>query len=1025
MLHTWLLNENEVWIHSNDLLCNKSQSSTKTTSALLSTLSTSFKDIVTYDNLTEEEALDTIGYFLYEHNDQIHAQLLDSLVKNNLIKPAPNPRKLVINKQISVRGVFTPLTQCYSPLCHPNNVTCYSALCPNRSTSGPLRLVQSDNDDCNVQLPKDWIRSIPAYIIESTSKKELKRQAGIAELLLTEQNYCHDLDILHQVYAIPLLKSDDIITDPIRRKRFYQNVFGNYLDITRKHRLFYNTLITHRETSFFIGRIGPVVMQHVSSLIEPYIQYISNHVKALYCITLEKQINPQFTLFLDTQNADKSTRRLGLQHYLTRPTLWLGRLKLLVNAILKNTEEDSDQLALETALAILHDTLCRMNNSAYVDHKALRLEELLSSIYVPTNHSSDLKLLTIPEDSSLIQEDTVYLARSTHPLQPSLCHVFLFSHSLVLTHSRIQNNKTEYLIIPGSLIPLQMLVIDTSTTTSLIRRLSFASTSMVSTPYHLINSLRRQKAEETNTNAISANIPSLSSSSSSANSTPPNYKPRLFLSNQIRARFMRLKNSFRKKFTQSAPTSPTLQTPVSSSTVRRESAPAMLISHSSTVKVSRKKSLVNRSKTTLTKAGSYQQRRATIKLNHMAYPENAFQLQFNSIASRERWEIILRETRANRFREVPPLFEMKPISRSLTLPIHTAFNFLPTEESIDTKPTTVYGRIRCAYAFAYKTKDLIVLGTQWGVWIGPQDGTETFRFALPVYDVRKLAVLDDKLIMLGQYEYPTDLIAYDLESIIHSPSQTMKLPSSSPVIPSDNLCMIKREIVICFTVGTLLNRSVVVYITRKAQKISLVLVVPKEFSDPSLRLQEHWFQKYKTEYDLGLKDADDVQIIDGVIVVRSEKYGVESIDQMMLAQPIDSPDDLNKPIQSFSMASPISDLVSFNDPTTGSVKTAISSPNQAYLMLLDQKRIYSAEESVKFQSCVSNIRIVHPYIIGFSPSFIEIRHLETGELMQMIDGYRIQYLSSVDTSSSPQPLFFSMKESSNSKTTFVYRLQLT
>lgn len=385
---------------------------------------------------------------------------------------------------------------------------------------------------------------------------------------MTEQNYRHDLELLHEIYAVPLLESDAI--NASRRQRFYNNVFGNYLDVSHIHHSFCNQF---RQSGYFIGRVGTIIMQHVTNLIDPYIQYASNHIKAIYCMTIEQKYNPLFAKFLATQNALKCTRRLGLRHYLTSPTLWIGKLKLMVDAILKNTVDDADQLSLKASLAILHDTLCRMNTCANLSPEEFRFEELSTSIYCTVPGHPNSRLLDIPDNTVLIREEALWLARSTHPLLPSICHVFLFSHALVLTHPRVLNGRTEYHVVTS--IPVQLLSLDTLNT-SMIRRLSFASTSMVSTPIHLINSLRRQR---------------------SVNSEGGGDKK-----NRIKNKLFRLRWG----------------TPVS--VTRRDSAPALLYKSTSQVPI-----------------------RRTLRISHMAYPDNAYKLEFLSRSDRLIWQNVIQE----------------------------------------------------------------------------------------------------------------------------------------------------------------------------------------------------------------------------------------------------------------------------------------------------------------------------------------------------------------------------------------------
>lgn len=640
-----------------------------------------------------------------------------------------NASQLKINYNRTASGIFLPLTKCYSPSCQPNDVSCYSSLCPNKRMSSLLHIYneQQQQQPEEQVSQKDWISTIPHHIRDSINRKELKRQAGIAELLSTEQNYCQDLDILHRIYAIPLLESTEIIVNPSRRQRFYNNVFGNYLDITHLHHSFYQRLVSHnRHSGFFIGRVGTIIMQHVTNLIEPYIQYASNHVKAIYCMTIEHKNNPQFALFLESQNAKKCTRRLGLRHYLTSPTLWIGKLKLLIEAILKNTVDDADQLSLKATLAILHDTLCRMNSSATANSSPedFRFEELSTSIYY--GQQAELQLLSLPDDCMLLKEEAIWLARSTHPLQPSLCHLLLFSHALILTHPRVTNGRTEYIIIQS--IPIQLLMID-SNASSMIRRISFASTSMVSTPLHLISNLRRQKSinSEASYSTDSADsiesIAKRSTMLSRSNTTGgtaathqkhihtvtlSDRKNRVILPFQIKTKLAKLKNNFRWSTSFSVPASPTtIEEPNEVSVTRRDSAPALLLSKSreepletySTLDQQKKQQEQQQSRQ------QQQQQRRTLKISHMAYPENSFKLEFISRSDRLVWENLIRNT-ALAIEKENEVFKKKLIFKSLSVTplgtqqrtVNTTFNGNNSSNAHSTHVTSI-ARIKCAYAF--------------------------------------------------------------------------------------------------------------------------------------------------------------------------------------------------------------------------------------------------------------------------------------------------------------------------------------
>jgi hypothetical protein len=287
----------------------------------------------------------------------------------------------------------------------------------------------------------------------------------------------------------------------------------------------------------------------------------------------------------------------------------------MIEAILKNTVDDADQLALNTSISILHDTLCRMNHSATmnISSQDLRYEELSTSIHYHTA-SGNVQTLSLPDGCTLVREEAIWLARSTHPLQPLLCHLFLFSHALILTHPRVHHDRTEYLVIPGSPIPIQFLVIGSNTSSSMIRRLSFASTSMVSTPIFLLNNIRRQK---------SINSTHSADSGYHSQTSPTTIKTKL--------------QKFTSKWTAVSP---------EVSVTRRDSAPALLYGEDQLKK--------------------QQQQRRTLKIHHSAFPENGFKLEFLSRSDRLVWETLLKNVVGTMENE-EKVFVMKPLFKMNTV----------------------------------------------------------------------------------------------------------------------------------------------------------------------------------------------------------------------------------------------------------------------------------------------------------------------------------------------------------------------
>lgn len=314
-------------------------------------------------------------------------------------------------------------------------------------------------------------------------------------MLASEQQYCNDLDILRDVYAQPLLNSSTAIED-LRRQRFHDIVFGNYDTIAELHRRGCAELMSHRQAHLlFVDRVGTIILRHVSRLMEPYLLYAANHVKAAYVVSVEANRSPAFARFLETQNSAVSTRRLGLRHYLTLPTLRIGKFRLLIKNIQKYTADDGDQLALSAALAELRDILTRMNEATHRAEIETRLLQIASSLTIPAHIPATLRQI-LPDHASLLHEGRLFLAQSSHSFIMAPCHIFLFSHLLVVTRPRVSADKHEEYIVAGKPIPLPMLHIG-GTPRSFIRHLSsrVSSTLIASTSSN--SNLLKRRSEDT------------------------------------------------------------------------------------------------------------------------------------------------------------------------------------------------------------------------------------------------------------------------------------------------------------------------------------------------------------------------------------------------------------------------------------------------------------------------------------------------------------------------------------------------
>lgn len=144
-----------------------------------------------------------------------------------------------------VNGVFTLLTECYSPTCNRESL-CYSIACPRRLEQqarlnmNPLPVLRSSasksslhGDDDGDDNQKLWINMVPKEISDNVDDKEKKRQEIIFEIMYTERDFVKDLEYLRDFWMRPLRSAANSPIPEHRREKFIRTVFGNCLDVLK------------------------------------------------------------------------------------------------------------------------------------------------------------------------------------------------------------------------------------------------------------------------------------------------------------------------------------------------------------------------------------------------------------------------------------------------------------------------------------------------------------------------------------------------------------------------------------------------------------------------------------------------------------------------------------------------------------------------------------------------------------------------------------------------------------------------
>ena len=372
-------------------------------------------------------------------------------------------RETVIEDPSSnVNGVFTLLTECYSPTCTKDKL-CYSIACPRRLEQQsrlnlkPLpglrrepssaSLHADDNDE-----QKLWINTVSKEVADSVTEREKKRQEVISEIMYTERDFVKDLEYLRDFWVRPLRTTNPVIQPEQRREKFIRVVFSNFTEILGNNAKFAEALTRRQQESPVVSTVGDIFLAYVPRF-DPFINYGANQLFGKYEFERERSSNPSFSRFVDETERLKESRKLELNGYLTKPTTRLARYPLLLDNVLKYTADDnSDKTDITKAVSMIKGYLDKVNYESGRAENQFNLMNLNSALKFAQGEYMDLKLTE--EGRQMIFKGPLKKA----PADSTEIMVYLFDHAILFAKQK-NANKREELKVYKRPIPLELLVI--------------------------------------------------------------------------------------------------------------------------------------------------------------------------------------------------------------------------------------------------------------------------------------------------------------------------------------------------------------------------------------------------------------------------------------------------------------------------------------------------------------------------------------------------------------------------------------
>ncbi|XP_065111140.2 rho guanine nucleotide exchange factor 11 isoform X3 [Paramisgurnus dabryanus] len=235
----------------------------------------------------------------------------------------------------------------------------YTPRSRRRSIDSPVSLLpHAPALDEDVIDSQNWQETVEPHILTSLTSREIDRQAVIYELFTTEASHLRTLMVLDQVF---FQKMQSVLS-----QEELSSIFLNLHQVYELHANLCESMKKHRE-SMIVQGIGDLMLARFEGEAGNQFQKQVSHLcsqqsQALELIKNKQRKDPRFAHLIQECEASPHCRRLQLKDLLVSEMQRLTKYPLLLDNIIKYTEEDSPDLQLlQRALACCRGILQAVN----------------------------------------------------------------------------------------------------------------------------------------------------------------------------------------------------------------------------------------------------------------------------------------------------------------------------------------------------------------------------------------------------------------------------------------------------------------------------------------------------------------------------------------------------------------------------------------------------------------------------------------------------------------------------------------
>jgi hypothetical protein len=345
----------------------------------------------------------------------------------------------------SVSGVLWQLTGsgCYAPKIHENEThgRCYSHHCS--------RTLKKVNLQKQILEPsrksEDWVTffKVTKEQLEGSTKKEIQRQNNLHEIVMSEDTYMDQINVLRVLYRDDLSTWQPPIIAKAKISKFVTSVFGKVEAIKEVNENYLLAQLKYRQKEqgpWVIG-FSDIFREWIRKARTAYIEYASGFPYATYLVRREADRNILFRQFLDQARDNKLSGRLDWNTYLKAPITRLQRYTLLLGTVLANMTQDTEEKTnLSTAIEEIKAVTLECDTKVDEQSKKVEIIELQSKLSL-RHGMEDVRLNLDHLGRELLFEGDLQRAGANRFTWLET-HAILFDHYFILAKTNVHRDST-------------------------------------------------------------------------------------------------------------------------------------------------------------------------------------------------------------------------------------------------------------------------------------------------------------------------------------------------------------------------------------------------------------------------------------------------------------------------------------------------------------------------------------------------------------------------------------------------------